>query len=292
MIRKLLLLTFSMAMVALITAGKNDGATILKSSGSHISSTGAPGEESCAKSGCHVDAKIEQDDNKVVTNLIVGNNEKTYKPATQYTVTLRATKAGIGRFGFQVVALDSNNRSIGTFAVPAGSKLVQLQKGQVNSFERTYVTHTTSGNKPIVTGQIEWRFNWTSSQKYQGKVSFYYCVNATNMNSANTGDNLFLASESFNATITNVVENESVSNDFRVYPSVASDYLTIENESGFINNTQCSVVSVGGIILQKNYIQNVNNVATIPLASLPNGFYSLVITTGEASIVKQFVVMR
>lgn len=292
MTQKLLLLLVGVAMFALITAGKNDGAMVLKSSGSHISSTGAPGEESCAKAGCHVDAKIERDDNKVVTKLTLGNGETTYTPASKYTVKLHVAKAGIGRFGFQVVALDSNNRTIGTFAVPAGSNLVQLQKGPVNNFDRNYVTHTTAGNKPKVVGEIEWLFNWTASQKYKGKVSFYYCVNATNMDNLNTGDDLFLASESFTATTTGVEENQLTSTDIRVYPTVASDYLTIENEAGFENNTQYSIVSVGGITLLKNDVGNGSNVEKIILSSLPNGFYSLVITTNEKRVVKQFVVMR
>lgn len=292
MTQKLLLLLFSAAIFALITAGKNDGAVVLKSSGSHISSTGAPGEESCAKAGCHVDAKIERDDNKVVTKLTLGNSEKTYTPASKYTIKLHVVKAGVGRFGFQVVALDSNNRTIGTFAVPQGSNLVQLQKGPVNNFDRNYVTHTTAGNKPKVVGEIEWLFNWTASQNYKGKVTFYYCVNATNMNNANTGDNLFLASESFTATTTDVEENQLKSMDFRLYPTIASDYLTIDNESGFGNNTSYTVTSTGGMTLLKNYIEGGSNNVVLPLVSLPNGIYYLHVTTGEANITKMFIVLR
>lgn len=292
MTQRLLFLIIGVTMFALLIASKNDDAIILKSSGSHISSTGAPGEQSCAKAGCHVDAKIERDDNKVVTMLTLDNGGATYTPSTKYTVKLRAVKAGVERFGFQVVALDTNNRTIGTFAVPKGSNLVQLQKGLVNNFNRNYVTHTTSGNKPKVTGEIEWLFNWTAPTNYMGRVTFYYCVNATNMDNENTGDNLFLASESFTAQTTDVKENQSSSAGFRVYPTVASDYLIIDNESGLESGTLYAIFSVSGILLLKDGIENGGNSVKIPLVSLPNGFYSIAITTKTFSVVKHFIVLR
>lgn len=292
MTRKLLIFFFAAATVALITAGKHDGETILKSSGSHESCTGAPGEQTCAQAGCHVDATIARDDNNAVTDIILGNGEKTYAPATQYTIKLKATKHGVGRFGFQVVVLDTNNRSIGKFAVPKNYNRVQLQTGLVDNVSRQYVTHTTAGNKPITTGETEWQFLWTTPLNYQGKVTFYYCVNATNMDNTNSGDFLYLASPTFIAEGANAVENESAVADFRLFPTIASDYLTIENESGFGDNTEYAVVSAGGMTLQKNLLGNGNSVAVIPLASLPNGVYSLIITAGKSVITKRFVVVR
>ena len=292
MIQKLLLFLCGVALFTLITAGKNDGSNILKSSGSHISSTGAPGEQTCAQAGCHADASIEHDDNKAVTLLTLGNGEKSYTPSTKYTVRLHAAKLGVGRFGFQIVALDTTNRSIGTFAVPQGSNRVQLQKGAINSSDRYYVTHTTAGNKPILNEEIDWLFNWTAPPKYKGKVTFYYCVNATNMDNASTGDHLYLASESYSATTTNIEEQEQVSNNFSIYPTIANEYLTVENKSGFEKNTSYSIVSIGGMPLLNNQVENGSTASSIPLSSLPNGFYSLVISTGETTFVKKFVVMR
>lgn len=285
------MMLFSFAMVMLITAGKSDDETILKSSGGHISSTGAPGERTCAQAGCHSDAQIDMDD-KVVTTLTLGIGDNAYTPAKQYGVTIRAVKVGTGRFGFQVVALDSNNSTVGTFAVPQGSNKVQTQKGSVNAENRNYVTHTTAGNKPVIPGEIEWRFNWTAPKSYQGKVTFYYCVNVTNMNNASSGDHLYFASYPFNAVTTDVTENVPTIADISVYPTVATDYLTLENKSGFGSNTSYEVVSIGGLTLQKNRIENSGNVAVIPLASLANGMYSLVINSDGRRIVKQFVVVR
>ncbi len=286
------MMTFSLAMVMLITAGKSDDETILKSSGGHIASTGAPGERTCAQAGCHSDAVIVQDD-KEISTLVLGIGDQTYIPAKQYGVTIRAVKAGVGRFGFEVVALDTNNRSVGMFTVPQGSNKVQILNGSVNNENRNYVTHTSAGNKPIIPGEIEWRFNWTAPKGYQGKIKFYYCVNATNMDNTNAGDYLYLtSSSSYNATTTDVEENISPLADIRVYPTVASDYLTLENKSGFGNNTSYEVVSIGGIALQKNHIESNGNVAIISLASLASGMYSLVITTDGRRIVKQFVVVR
>ncbi len=290
--QKILTLLFGVAMVALLTAGKDNGETILKSSGSHISSTGAPGEETCGKAGCHVDATIDLDNDFEVTSLTLGAGEKTYKPATLYSLSLKAKKATVGRFGFQILALDSNNRSIGTFAVPSGSTKVQLQKGAVNGADRNYVTHTTAGNKPAVVGEIEWKFNWTSSQKYQGKVTFYYCVNATNFDAKNTGDHLYVASAPYMTTTSGVEVNTQNLPEINIYPTIANEYLTVENPSGFPPATSYSIVSIGGATLLRNEIAAYSPSVTVPLETLANGYYTVLITNGESKIAKQFVVMR
>lgn len=292
MIQKLLLLIFGVATFALITAGKDAGETVLKSSGSHISSTGAPGEETCAKAGCHVDAMIDLDNDFAFTSLALGAGEKTYKPATLYSISLKAKKADVKRFGFQILALDSNNRSIGTFAVPSGSTKVQLQKGAVNGSDRNYVTHTTAGNKPAVVGEIEWKFNWTSSQKYQGKVTFYYCVNATNFDDKNTGDQLYVASVPFSVTTSGVEENISNPVEINVYPTIAKEYLTVECPKGFPSKSNYSIVSLSGATLLQNEIAASAASFIVPLETIPNGYYTVVVKRGESRIAKQFIVTR
>lgn len=292
MTHKLLLFCFGIVLFALITAGKDGGETVLKSSGSHISSTGAPGDQTCAQAGCHVDATLVHDSNNTVATLTLGAGDKSYKPNTLHTLTLKAIKADIKRFGFQIVALDTNNRSIGTFAVPQGNNKVQLQKGAINGSDRFYVTHTTPGNKPAVTGEIEWKFNWTASQKYQGKVTFHYCVNACDMDNTNAGDQLYLNAVPFNATVTGVEENISGAINYHCYPTIASEYLTVENLNGFPLSTKYSVVSLQGATLMQGLLGERNTSAQIPLEILPNGFYTLHIVTGSSTIAKQFIVRK
>ena len=292
MIQKLLLLCFSLMTFALITAGKDGGETILKSSGSHISSTGAPGEQTCAQSGCHVDATLKHDNTNEVATLTLGSSEKTYKASTLYTLTLKAIKADIRRFGFQIVALDTTNRSIGTFTVPQGNSKVQLQKGAINGSDRFYVTHTTAGNKPAVTGEIEWKFNWTSNSKYQGKVTFHYCVNATDMDNTNAGDQLYLNAVSYNATTSGVEENTSTASAYQIYPTIAQDNLTIKHAIGFPNSTSYRVVSMTGATLLQDQLSALSTSATIPLETLPNGCYMLQIVSGKSFTTKQFIVQR
>ena len=292
MIQKLLLLCCSLMTFALITAGKDGGETVLKASGSHISSTGAPGEQTCAQSGCHVDATLTNEVNNEVTTLTLGNGEKTYNPATFYTITLKAVKAGVRRFGFQIVALDTNGRSVGTLNVPQGNAKVQRQKGDINGEERMYITHTTSGNKPAVTGQIEWQFTWSSNPGYQGKVTFYYCVNATNMDNTNAGDQLYLNAIPFNATTSGVEENATTASAYQIYPTIAQDNLTIKHAIGFPNSTSCRIVSMSGAMLLQDKLNALSTSATIPLETLPNGCYMVQIVSGASISTTQFIVQR
>ncbi len=292
MIQKLLLLCGSLLTFALITAGKDGGETVLKASGSHISSTGAPGEQTCAQSGCHVDATLNLDNDHQVSTLLLGTGETTYKPNTLYSMSLKAIKAETRRFGFQIVALDTNGLSVGTLSVPSGNTKVQRQKGAINGSDRFYITHTTSGNKPPTTGEIEWKFNWTSPPTYAGEVTFYYCVNATNMDNTNAGDQLYFGVVPYSASSTGIEEHDTPASQLDLYPTIASDYLTVNYTKGFQNQSSCRIVSVTGEELYNQALQANTTSAQIPVRLLPSGCYMLHVVSGGMTITKQFVVQR
>lgn len=291
MIRKILLVLMCVGGAGFLLAGK-PGENVLKSSGSHISSTGAPGESTCAAAGCHDDATIDRDDNYVVTSLVLGNGEKTFKPATQHHLTLRAQKAGVNRFGFQIVALDTNNRSVGSFSlpVPQGAARVQLQSGTINKSMRYYVTHTMAGIQPTRAGEAEWRFLWTSPLDYSGKVTFYYCVNVTNTDDNKTGDHLYLGSPAFLAEGTTGVKETG--DDVRLYPTIAGTHLTVERAAGFPDDAILNVVSLQGITLLKKSLASSGNSVILPVDNLPAGIYSAVISSGAGSSTRTFVIAR
>ncbi|GAB1431125.1 hypothetical protein MASR2M18_19590 [Ignavibacteria bacterium] len=293
--QKILVSIVALGLLGLLTAGKHNE-TILKSSGAHVSSTGAPGEKTCAQSGCHADAKVDSDDNFTVTSIILGDGEKYYTPASQYQITLRAVNPGGKRFGFQVVALDTNNRTAGAFSVPDTPipSLVQLQSGFIGKFERQYLTHTSSGNKPATEGEIEWSFLWTTSFDYQGKITFYYCVNAANNDGENTGDHIYVASKSYTVKNSNLVENDKIKSDcdFSIYPSVTTDILTLYSADGFSDNFVYEIASPAGIIMRKDHLENKDESAVISVGDLPGGCYFLTVISGDRRVTRQFSVRR
>lgn len=101
-----------------------------KASGSHQSSTGAPGEETCSIAGCHGiggPAMLEKDFGKV-SELIIDGLGDSYEIGKKYNVTLRLVRSGLKRAGFQITALDPTYNNAGRLDPLAGSKKRAITK--------------------------------------------------------------------------------------------------------------------------------------------------------------------
>lgn len=140
--KKILCLSvLGLVMFIFINAGKNDdGSSVsFKTTNSHPSSTGAPGELTCSRSGCHNGPVF---DGTGINLISFGNNDTGYIPGTVYNMKVSVTNGITQKFGFQIVALkDADSTSIGTFIITNSSK-TQLQNGDAafNLQSRKYVT--------------------------------------------------------------------------------------------------------------------------------------------------------
>ena len=123
-------------------------------------------------------------------------------------------------------------------------------------------------------------------------MTFHYCVNATDMDNTNAGDQLYLNAVSYNATTSGVEENTSTASAYQIYPTIAQDNLTIKHAIGFPNSTSYRVVSMTGATLLQDQLSALSTSATIPLETLPNGCYMLQIVSGASISTKQFIVRR
>jgi hypothetical protein len=86
--------------------------TYLKVEGAHPGSTGAPGDLTCSRTGCHVGTVIPNDNS--INSIIFPTADSTYVPGQTYLVKLKVNKPSILRFGFEIVALkDSDTTNVG-----------------------------------------------------------------------------------------------------------------------------------------------------------------------------------
>jgi len=182
---------------------------LLKSSGSHESSTGAPGERTCAQSGCHEMSEIINDD--TTNTMIFSDNDAVYDNAME-GIRLRVRKEGKVKFGFQIVCLDSLNKNAGSWVL-LNKERVQTQGADfsiVSAAGRTYVTHTYKGNLAQSPGEIYWDFAWLPpSNGYKGKVTFYVMSNCANNDNTNGGDIFYASKHSLqHASMMTSVEEE------------------------------------------------------------------------------------
>lgn len=190
---------------------------IIKSTGSHPGSTGAPGDVTCKHSGCHADATVFNPAVGVNT-LVFPTLDSSYVPGQTYTIDLKVQKANITRFGFELCALDNTlNQSAGTFSITDVSRIQEITHTLSGSGDiRTSLTHLLAGTPfTPTTGKTNWSFQWTAPATNVGKITFYYCVNCTNNNSANTGDALYL-------------------NSFVIHPALANNISQFIDESNTV----------------------------------------------------------
>lgn len=156
--------------------------------------TGAPGDQTCAASDCHVGTPVNGGGGRVEMQLPGG---LTYTPGQKQTITVVVTDSAAQRYGFQATArLGSNeaNGAAGTFT-PLGTDFVLCDNGTPRTGascpEATpveFVEHST----PKTTSQFQ--FEWTAPATNVGNVKLYLAANAANGNGANTGDHIYTTS--------------------------------------------------------------------------------------------------
>jgi hypothetical protein len=147
------------------------------SSGPPDEKTGAPGEGTC--NDCHSGS------GGTTTITAPGS----YSIGDTYTITVEVADGSASRWGFEVVALDSNGDQAGTITITDSTNTQSSETAG-----KTYVKHTSTGTYAGTPNSGSWSFDWTPNAAY-GDVTFYAAGNAANNNGANTGDKISTTSE-------------------------------------------------------------------------------------------------
>jgi hypothetical protein len=118
--------------------------------------TGAPGESTCAS--CHgASLKIGGAESTLTFKDSVNSSISSYKPNHTYNLTFALSL--LNNKGFQVVALDANNKQAGTLSA-GSSTLITTQAG------KQYLNHSDNFNS-------SWTFKWKAPSSDIGDVTFY-----------------------------------------------------------------------------------------------------------------------
>jgi hypothetical protein len=147
--------------------------------------TNAPNESNCTS--CH-SGSLNPNTANLANFTLSGNfTGGGYIPDSTYSITISYAQSGINKFGFQVTALrQSNNFPAGTLTSGTGNqKRTNMVQGRI----REYIEHTSAGTSG--SGSRSWTFSWTAPSTIQDTIIFYAVVNATNSNSATSGDQIY-----------------------------------------------------------------------------------------------------
>jgi Reeler domain len=160
-------------------------------SGPTPSVTNAPNESNCT--ACHTSFPL----NSGTGSVLIAGVPVNYLPNQTIPVTVTTSQSDAVIYGFQLTAIDSQGKNIGTFKLPTQSPAqLQTVTGIVNGNQRTYVEHTSSGVIPTQFGSKSWTFNWSAPAQRVGKISFYAAGNAANSDGSTVGDYIYTTNKS------------------------------------------------------------------------------------------------
>lgn len=157
--------------------------------GPSASHTGATGEANCT--ACHIGFPVNSGPGNINLSGVAAN----YLPNQQIPITVTVAQEDAVIYGFQLTAIDSLGKKVGTFTLPAQTPAqLQTVNGIVGGEQRTYVQHTSEGVIPINFGSKSWTFFWNSPAQRVGKVSFFVAGNAANSDGGTSGDYIYTTS--------------------------------------------------------------------------------------------------
>lgn len=157
------------------------------SAGPPAGRTGAPGELTCATSGCH----------GTVVNVGPGRftitAPATYEPGETYQIKVEHTsnEASRRRWGFQLTALTLGNDKAGNLL--RGNSPTSILDDDGPGFDRQYIEHTQPGTFQGQRNLASWTFNWVAPSSDVGPVIFYAAGNQANNDGNITGDQIYTA---------------------------------------------------------------------------------------------------
>jgi len=159
------------------------------SSGAPPSHTGAPGEMTCGVSGCHDDNGLNN--GTATLEIEIGNKETAVSPGKTYPVKIRIKDRKVSRFGFQLVALESESlENCGELQI-CDSVRTKLVANAYKLQNRKYATYTFNGTDTLKEGMSEWIVNWTAPRDLKESVSFYVAAVSANDDMYDKGDHVY-----------------------------------------------------------------------------------------------------
>ena len=197
-------------------------------SGPSPSYTFAPGETNCT--ACHSDFQV----NSGPGSVQISGLPQTYTTGQQIAVTVTTSQVGQTVYGFQLTAIDSTGKTVGSFSLPNGQ--MQTVTNVVSGQSRTYVEHTISGITPTQFNTKSWTFTWTAPNTTAGQVNFFAAGNAANSDGSTSGDYIYTTTKSINAAASGPV-------------SVGGRVFTSDGIHG-LRNTAVTLTDANHVVLQ------------------------------------------
>lgn len=208
----------------------------LNVTGAPTGRTGAPGELTCATSGCHGGtAQSGATENQFVFLNSGGTPVTAYIPGQTYTVGL-SLASNPTKKGFQATVLTSANVAVGTLTGSGVGGTTVVTGGA-----RKYVNHTfASSTSPA------WGWTWQAPATDAGPVTFYIATNKSNNNGSDNGDVIYTSTHVIGSTASLDETTLAKVKDFNASFSAENSVVYISYNSLINGTSHVNIVDMSG----------------------------------------------
>lgn len=263
-----------------------------QSFGAPVSSTGAPDEVTCATSECH-DTSQPNIGNAQTMLHIEGLDNGYVERGKTYTLNISITDKDVKRFGFQIVALDSEGKNIGTFILKDEDR-TQIIKNELRLIDREYVTYTYPGTAATVIGKGEWSVQWKAPLQMED-VTFYLATVSANDDGTDKGDNVYTMSRTVQTQTVSGLDNEPNAAQASITPNpVQGTMITLTMPTLFLSaETRYKIIGLNGDeYIPAQVFRDSPTTIRFALDNMPNGYYRLYSIGKETTVSSSFIVTR
>lgn len=260
-------------------------AASLLSTGAPGGRTGAPGDLTCADGGCHPSNPVNSGNGQVSVE-----GPASYRSGTPVELTIRTSRPGAARFGFQITVRDASGAMAGSWEVTEGTQLADF------GLAIEYLTHSSLA--PRATDSYQWKVKWIPPVTGGSDVIFYVAVNTANGDDTLFDDFIYTTSFPLAKAGNTAVQDELFPTTLtlkQAYPNPAREAFTVSFDLAAAASVALFLYdSVGRISYQSetSLLSAGSQQMRIPTSNLPSGLYSYRITASGHSKMGTITVVR
>lgn len=247
--------------------------------------TGAPGDLTCADGGCHPSNPVNSGNGQVSIE-----GPPFYQSGTPVELTIRTSRPGAARFGFQITVRDANGAMAGRWEVTEGTQLADF------GLAVEYLTHAALAPRAI--DSYQWKVKWIPPVSGGSDVIFYASVNTANGDDTLFNDFIYTTSFSLAKAGNTAIQDELFPSALTIkqaYPNPTQEAFTIPFDLAAPAGVALFLYdSVGRIRHQTetNLLSAGSQRLLIPTSNLPSGLYSYRLTANGHSKMGMVTVVR
>jgi hypothetical protein len=235
--------------------------------------SGAPGEQTCAESGCHDSFTLNSGTGSITISAPNLTNW-AYTPGNTYTISVTVAQSNINLFGLCFEALKPNGDNAGTVHASTGT---QIKNKTIGGFQRHAITHNT--NTGATANSHTFTFTWDAPATDIGDITFYVAGLAANGNGNEVGDRVYSTSQVVtSAGSVGLDEITNANDDVLIFPNPSESMLQFSTKNiPSLSNELTIIDSQGRCIkaLKKSEWNMAGDNAIIDIQNLSAGNYTL-----------------